>query len=201
MVAILGIVLGSLYFEATAESDAMSRRVEDAQEELIRLKRHLPKDSSCTQLPDVQYIEYKSVYFEAKRYMAARSVIAPRAARSVIAPYRAARSANWPIAKTKRGGVSAYAGKTVAGFTVNQESTRLTANGRSFSPSHKADWDLIDQIITAANNCQHDFRIALSTRCYNALSPDGRVVADLFVEREVHKGKGNAKYTGLARLK
>ena len=68
MIAILGIALGFLYSEATAESNAMSRRVEDAQVELIRLKRRLPEDSSRTQLPDVQYIEYKSVYLESKRY-------------------------------------------------------------------------------------------------------------------------------------
>ena len=54
MIAILGIALGILYSEATAESNAMSRRVEDAQVELIRLKRRLPEDSSRTQLPDVQ---------------------------------------------------------------------------------------------------------------------------------------------------
>ena len=68
MIAILGVVLGSLYSETSAESNVLSRRVEDAQVELISLKRRLPEDSSRTQLPDVQYLEFKSVYLEAKRY-------------------------------------------------------------------------------------------------------------------------------------
>ena len=103
--------------------------------------------------------------------------------------------------RRKRGGESAYAGKTVAGFTVDQESTKLTVNGRTFAPSRKADWNLIDQIISATYNCHRDYRILLSTKEFNSLSPQGRLVADLFVEREQRKGKGNAKYTGLARLK
>ena len=200
ILAILGIAVGSLYAETTAESKVFSSRVEDVQVELISLKKRLPEDSSRAQLPDVQYLEYKSVYLEAKRYNKEHGNPAKTDATGRVPPV-AAGSANGSFAKTRRGGVSAYAGKTVAGFAVNRESTRLVANGRTFSPSHKADWDLIDQIITAANNCQHDFRIILSTKCYNALSPDGRVVADLYAEREVHKGKGNAKYTGLARLK
>ena len=68
MISILGIVLGSLYAEATAESKVFSSRVEDVQVELISLKKRLPEDSSRAQLPDVQYLEYKSVYLEAKRY-------------------------------------------------------------------------------------------------------------------------------------
>ena len=68
MISILGIVLGSLYAEATAESKVFSSRVEDVQVELISLKKRLPEDSSRAQLPDVQYLEYKSVYQEAKRY-------------------------------------------------------------------------------------------------------------------------------------
>ena len=68
MISILGIVLGSLYAEATAESKVFSSRVEDVQAELISLKKRLPEDSSRAQLPDVQYLEYKSVYLEAKRY-------------------------------------------------------------------------------------------------------------------------------------
>lgn len=103
--------------------------------------------------------------------------------------------------KPKRGGVSAYAGRTVAGFTVNNESTRLSVKGRSFDISRKTDCNLIDQIITAAQNCQYDYRIQLSTKDYNALSPGGKLVADTYVERELRKGKGNEKYTGFARLK
>ena len=68
MIAILGVVLGSLYSETSAESNVLSRRVDDAQVELISLKRRLPEDSFRTQLPDVQYLEFKSVYLEAKRY-------------------------------------------------------------------------------------------------------------------------------------
>ena len=68
MISILGIVLGSLYAEATAESKVFSSRVEDVQAELISLKKRLSEDSSRAQLPDVQYLEYKSVYLEAKRY-------------------------------------------------------------------------------------------------------------------------------------
>ena len=68
ILAILGIAVGSLYAETTAESKVFSSRVEDVQAELISLKKRLPKDSSRAQLPDVQYLEYKSVYLEAKRY-------------------------------------------------------------------------------------------------------------------------------------
>ena len=68
MLAILGIAVGSLYAETTAESKVFSSRVEDVQVELISLKKRLPEDSSRAQLPDVQYLEYKSVYLEAKRY-------------------------------------------------------------------------------------------------------------------------------------
>ena len=68
MLAILGIAVGSLYAETTAESKVFSSRVEDVQAELISLKKRLPEDSSRAQLPDVQYLEYKSVYLEAKRY-------------------------------------------------------------------------------------------------------------------------------------
>ena len=68
ILAILGIAVGSLYAETTAESKVFSSRVEDVQAELISLKKRLPEDSSRAQLPDVQYLEYKSVYLEAKRY-------------------------------------------------------------------------------------------------------------------------------------
>ena len=101
----------------------------------------------------------------------------------------------------KRGGESAYAGKTVAGFTVDQDSTKLTVNGRTFAPSHKADWHLIDQVISATSNCQRNFCIRLSAKEYNALSQEGKVFAALFVVRQKLKGKGNKTYTGFARLK
>ena len=100
MIAILGIAVGSLYAETTAESKVFSSRVEDVQAELISLKKRLPEDSSRAQLPDVQYLEYKSVYLEAKRYnkehenpakTARRDASPHHAARSVIAPYHANR--------------------------------------------------------------------------------------------------------------
>lgn len=105
------------------------------------------------------------------------------------------------MARPKRGGVSAYAGETVAGFTVDQESTRVMVKGRTFVISHNADKNLIDQVISAVQNCQQGFCIRISPREYNALSPDGKCFAALFVVREMRKGKGNKKYTGLARLK
>ena len=101
----------------------------------------------------------------------------------------------------KRGGESAYAGKTVAGFTVDQDSTRVTVKGRTFKISHNADKNLIDQVISAVQNCQQGFSIHLPPKEYNALSPDGKCFAALFVVREVRKGKGNRKYTGYACLK
>ena len=91
MIAILGIALWFLHSEATDESNAKSRRVEDAQVELIRLKRRLPEDSSRTQLPDVQYIEYKSVYLEAKRYKKEYESGNPITARRDASPHHAAR--------------------------------------------------------------------------------------------------------------
>ena len=51
MISILGIVLGSLYAEATAESKVFSSRVEDVQVELISLKKRLPEDSSRPNCP------------------------------------------------------------------------------------------------------------------------------------------------------
>lgn len=101
----------------------------------------------------------------------------------------------------KRGGESAYAGKTVAGFTVDQDSTKVTVKGRTFKISHNADKNLIDQVISAVQNCQQGFSIHLPPKEYNALSPDGKRFAALFVVREIRKGKGNKKYTGYACLK
>ena len=101
----------------------------------------------------------------------------------------------------KRGGESAYAGKTVAGFTVDQDSTKVTVKGRTFKISHNADKNLIDQVISAVQNCQQGFSIHLPPKEYYALSPDGKRFAALFVVREIRKGKGNKKYTGYARLK
>ena len=200
MIAVMATAFVMLCNAVTTKDEPLVNRIRSTSIALYALDGEIDGRSTRTVVPAVHYIEFKSVYLEAKRYNKEHENPAKTDAKGRVPP-AAVGSANGSFAKTRRGGVSAYAGKTVAGFTVNQESTRLVANGRTFSPSHKADWDLIDQIITAANNCQHDFRIILSTKCYNALSPDGRVVADLYAEREVHKGKGNAKYTGLARLK
>ena len=91
MLAILGIAVGSLYAETTAESKVFSSRVEDVQVELISLKKRLPEDSSRAQLPDVQYLEYKSVYLEAKRYNEEHENPAKTARRDASPHLRAAR--------------------------------------------------------------------------------------------------------------
>ena len=105
------------------------------------------------------------------------------------------------LPKPRRGGASAYAGRTVAGFSVDQDSTKVTVKGRTFKISHNADKNLIDQVISAVQNCQHGFSIHLPPKDYNALSPDGKCFATLYVVREIRKGKGNRKYTGYACLK
>ena len=115
MISILGIVLGSLYAEATAESKVFSSRVEDVQVELISLKKRLPEDSSRAQLPDVQYLEYKSVYLEAKRYNKEHEN-----------PAKTARRWGEP------------SGRTVAARRWGEPSGRAVAARRDASPHHAA---------------------------------------------------------------
>ena len=98
-------------------------------------------------------------------------------------------------------GKSEFAGTTTEGFTIDKDSTVLKYKGQTFILGRGGEWDLVDRAIKSAQNRDTGYTIPLPSGVLNAFRAEGKRFVRLFIDREPRKGKGNQKYTGLARLK
>ena len=91
MLATISAALMMLYAAATAPVEGMVRRIHDVAGGLLSLDRQMVGRLMRTVVPDILYLEYKSLYLEVKASVVATSAAPPGTAVAERPPYHAAR--------------------------------------------------------------------------------------------------------------
>ena len=91
MLAAITAALMTLYAAATAPVEGMVRRIHDVTGGLLSLDRQMVGRLMRTVVPDILYLEYKSLYLEVKASVVATSAAPPGTAVAERPPYHAAR--------------------------------------------------------------------------------------------------------------